>query len=148
MNLNDSFKRNPFLTTVIGNVNPKSNKWSDGNKPTIQASKVDFLTPQFGISQLIKEPTYILKNSSSCTDLFTTQANMTLESGVHHALHQNCHQQIKFTKFTRLPIKGQFFTIPKQFWTIFRKLLFFLIGRTLSLILMLMPKCPFFPGLS
>ena len=69
MNLNDSFKRNPFLTTVIGDVNAKSNKWSDGNKPTIQASKVDFLTPQFGISQLIKEPTYILKNSSSCTDL-------------------------------------------------------------------------------
>ena len=99
MNLNDSFKRNPFLTTVIGDVNAKSNKWSDGNKPTIQASKVDFLTPQFGISQLIKEPTYILKNSSSCTDIFTTQANMTLKSGIHHVLHQNCHHQIKFTKF-------------------------------------------------
>ena len=41
-------------------------------------------------------------------------------------------------------MKGQFFITPKQMLTIFNKQLIFLIGRRLSLMLMLMPKCPFF----
>ena len=100
MNLDDSFNSNPFLTTVIGDFNAKSNKWSEGDRSTIEGSKIDFLTSQFGLSQIIKEPTHILENSSSCIDLiFTTQPNMVLESGVHHSLHQNCHHQIIFAKF-------------------------------------------------
>ena len=154
MNLDDSFNSNPFLTTVIGDFNAKSNKWSEGDRSTIEESKIDFLTSQFGLSQIIKEPTHILENSSSCIDLiFTTQPNMVLESGVHHSLHQNCHHQIILPNLIwkyiiRLPMKGQFFTTPKQMLTIFNKQLIFLIGRMLSLILMLMPKCPFFPTLS
>ena len=100
MNLDDSFSSNSFLATVIGDFNAKSNKWSEGDRSTIEGSKIDFLTSQFGLSQIIKEPTHILENSSSCIDLiFTTQPNMVLESGVHHSLHQNCHHQIIFTKF-------------------------------------------------
>ena len=100
MNLDDSFNSHPFLTTVIGGFNAKSNKRSEGDKSTIEGSKIDFLTSQFGLSQIIKEPTHILENSSSCIDLiFTTQPNMVLESGVHHSLHQNCHHQIIFAKF-------------------------------------------------
>ena len=100
MNLDDSFHSNPFLTTVIGDFNAKSNKWSEGDRSTIEGSKIDFLTSQFGLSQIIKEPTHILENSSSCIDLiFTTQPNMVLEFGVHHSLHQNCHHQIIFAKF-------------------------------------------------
>ena len=95
MNLNDSFNSNPFLTTVIGDFNAKSNKWSEGDRSTIEGSKIDFLTSQFGLSQIIKEPTHIVENSSSCTDLtFTTQPNMVLESGVHHSQHKNCQHQI------------------------------------------------------
>ena len=100
MNLDDSFNSNPFLTTVIGDFNAKSNKWSEGDRSTIEGSKIDFLTSQFGLSQIIKEPTHILENSYSCIDLiFTTQPNMALESGVQHSLHQNCHHQIIFAKF-------------------------------------------------
>ena len=100
MNWDDLFNSNPFLTTVIGDFNAKSNKWSEGDRSTIEGSKIDFLTSQFGLSQIIKEPTHILENSSSCIDLiFTTQPNMVLESGVHHSLHQNCHHQIIFAKF-------------------------------------------------
>ena len=99
MNLDDSFNSNPFLTTVIGDFNAKSNKWSEGDRSTIKGSQIDFLTSQFGLSQMMKEPTHILGNSSSCIDLiFTTQPNMVLESGVHHSLHQNCHHQIIFAK--------------------------------------------------
>ena len=51
-------------------------------------------------SQIIKEPTRILKNSYSCIDIiFTTQPNMVSESGVYYSLHQNCHHQIIFAKF-------------------------------------------------
>ena len=100
MNLDDSFNSNPFLTTVIGNFNAKSNKWSEGDRATIKGSKTDFLISQFGLSQIIKESTHILKNSSSCIDLiFTAQSNMVLESLVHHSPHQNCHYQIIFHEF-------------------------------------------------
>ena len=38
--------------------------------------------------QVIKEPTHILHNSSSCIDLiFASQPNLIIESGVHPSLH-------------------------------------------------------------
>ena len=145
MNLDDSFNSNPFLTTVIGDFNAKSNKWSEGDRSTIEESKIDFLTSQFGLSQIIKEPTHILENSSSCIDLiFTTQPNMVLESGVHHSLHQNCHHhQIIFAKFN-LAI----FHYSQANVDHIQQAINISIRRMLSLILMLMPKCPFFPKLS
>ena len=98
--MDDSFNSNPFLTTAINNLNAKSNKWSEGERSIIEESKIDCLTSQFGLSQIIKEPTHILEKSSSCIDLiFTTQPNMVLESGVHDSLHQNCQHQIIFAKF-------------------------------------------------
>ena len=100
MKLDDSFNSNLFLTTVIGDFNAISKNWSESDRSAIEGSKIEFLTSQFGLCQIIKEPTHILQNSSSCTDLiYTTQSNMVLESGVHHSLHQNCHHQIIFDKF-------------------------------------------------
>ena len=88
MNLDDYFNSNPFLTTVIGDFNAKSNKWSEGDRSTIEESKIDFLTSHFLLSQTIKETTHILENSSSSIDLiFTAQPDMVLESGIHHPLH-------------------------------------------------------------
>ena len=100
MNLDDSFNSNPFLTTVIGDFNAKSKNWSEADISTIEGSIIEFLTSQFRLSQMTKEPTHILENSSSRIDLiFTTQPNMVLESGVHHSLCQNCHHQIIIGKF-------------------------------------------------
>ena len=145
MNLDDSFNSNPFLTTVIGDFSAKSNKWSEGDRSTIEGSKIDFLTSQFGLSQIIKEPTHIVENSSSYTDLtFTTQPNMVLESGVHHSQDKNCQHQIISATFHLKVMKGQVFITPKQMLIIFNKQLIFLIGRTLSLILMLCPSVHFF----
>ena len=57
------------------------------------------MTSQFGLQQLIKEPTHILTNSSSCINLFfTSQPNLAMESGVYSSLHQNCHHQIIYAK--------------------------------------------------
>ena len=60
MNLDDYFNSNRFLTTVIGDFNAKSNNWSEGDRSTIEGSKIDFHTSQFGLSQIIKEPIHIL----------------------------------------------------------------------------------------
>ena len=54
MNSDDSFNNNPFLTSVIGNFN--ASKWSEGDRLTIKGNKIDFLTSQFGLCQIIKEP--------------------------------------------------------------------------------------------
>ena len=152
MNLDDSFNSNSFLTTVIGDFNAKSNKWSEGDRSTIEGSKIDFFTSQFG--QIIKESTHILENSSSCIDLiFTTQPNMVLESGVHHSLHQNCHHQIIFAKFNLKvyyppPYERAIFHYSQANFDHIQQAINIFDWEMLSLILMLMPKCPFFPTLS
>ena len=68
-----------------------------------EGSKLRLLTSQFGLNQIINEPTHITKNSSTCIDLlFTSETNLVIESGVHSSLYPlspNCHHQIIFTKF-------------------------------------------------
>ena len=54
----------------------------------------------YGLHQLIQEPTHILNLSSSCIELiFTFQPNLVMESGVHSSLHPNCHHEVVFVKF-------------------------------------------------
>ena len=53
---------------------------------------------QYGLTQIIHEPTHILESSVSCIDLiFTSQENLVTNSEVHSSLHPNCHQQIVFS---------------------------------------------------
>ena len=60
----------------------------------------DALTSKFGLQQIIKEPTHISAESSSCIDLiFTSHQNLVMESGVNPSLHPNCHHQITYSKF-------------------------------------------------
>ena len=59
----------------------------------LQKSKSDAVTSQFGLQQLIIEPTHILGNSSSCTHLiFTSHPSLVCR-------HSNCHHQITYVKF-------------------------------------------------
>ena len=58
-----------FLTVVLGDFNTKSSNWYKHDKTISDGSKIDVLTSQFGLEQLIKEPTHILGNSSSYIDL-------------------------------------------------------------------------------
>ena len=51
-----------------------------------------FITSQYGLKQIITQPTHILNNSFSCIDLlFTSQPNLVIELGAHSSLHSNCH---------------------------------------------------------
>ena len=91
---------NPFLTVMIGDCNAKSKDWCSIDITSFEGSELDFLTSQFGLLQITKEPTHILDNSRSCIDLiFTSQPNMAIDSGVHASLHSNCHHEVIHAKF-------------------------------------------------
>ena len=100
LNLDSVMVNNPFLTVVLGDFNAKSSLQYNSDITTYEGSKTDGVTSQFGLEQIIKEPTHIIGDSSLCIDLiFTTQPNLVMESGVHSSLHSNCHHHITFAKF-------------------------------------------------
>ena len=100
LNSDASLCGNPFLTVTIGDFNTKSKDWCSINVTSFEGSDFDFLTSQFGLSQIRKASTNILDNSRRCIDLiFTSQPNMAIDSGVHASLYSNCHPQIIYVKF-------------------------------------------------
>ena len=85
---------------LIGDLNAKSKNWYSHDKSSNEGNEIENVTAQFGLQQIIKEPTHISNTSSSCIDLiFTSQPNLITDSGVHSPLHPNCHYQIVFVKF-------------------------------------------------
>ena len=91
---------NSDLVVVLGDLNIKSKNWYINDKTTTEGAKIKFVTSQFGLHQIINEPTHVLEKSSSCIDLiFTSQPNLVVDSGVHPSLHPNCHHQIVYAKF-------------------------------------------------
>ena len=84
---------------MIGDFNTKSKDWCSIDITSFEGSELDFLTSQFGLSQIIKEPTHILDNSRSCIDLiFTSEANMVIDSGVHASLQKSLNVFIFINK--------------------------------------------------
>ena len=99
LNLETLCQNNPFLIVLIGDLNAKSKNWYSHDKISHKGNEIENVTAQFGLQQLVKEPTHISNNSSSCMDLiFTSQPNLITDSGVHSSLHPNCHHQIVFAK--------------------------------------------------
>ena len=88
------------FTAIFGDFNARSRSWCSDDITSYEGSHIDCLTMTYGFHQLIPDPTHLLPNSSSCTDLaFTDQPNLAVDSGVHPTLHGNCHHQIIFSKF-------------------------------------------------
>ena len=76
LNIGAVTANNPFLTAVLGDFNIKSNLWVKGDKTSYEGSKIDAIASQFGLQQLINEPTHLVADSSSCNDLiFKSQPN-------------------------------------------------------------------------
>ena len=99
MNLDALSTNNPFLTVLIDDFNAKSSNQYLNDITSFDGSQIEFLASQFAMSQVIKEPNRILDNSKSCVDLiFTSQPNITMDTGVHLSLHSNCHHQIIYAK--------------------------------------------------
>ena len=92
--------KKPFLIVLLGDFNARMQGWYQNNITTSKGCKIDIATSHFGLSQIIKEPTHILRNLVSWTDLtFMSQPNLVMPSGVHSSLHQNYHHQIVLMKF-------------------------------------------------
>ena len=69
LNLETLSQINLFLLVAIGNFNAKSKFWYCNDNTFSQGKALENVTSQFGLHQVIKEPTHILHNSSSCIDL-------------------------------------------------------------------------------
>ena len=101
LTLDTIIKKNIFLTVTLGDFNAKTTNWYKNDINSYEGLKIDTITSQFGLQQLINEPTHLTANSSSCIDLiFTSQPNLVMESGVHYSLHPYCHHQIVFAKIS------------------------------------------------
>ena len=73
LNLDSIRTNNLFLTVILGHFNAKSSLWYNNDITTYEGSEIDGVTSQFGLKQIITEPTHIIGDSSSCIDLiFTT----------------------------------------------------------------------------
>ena len=88
------------MISVLGDFNAKSDNWCKNDITSHEGSMIDAVTSNYGLHQLIQEPTHILNSSSSCIDLtFTSQPNLVVESGVHSSPHPNCNHQVVFATF-------------------------------------------------
>ena len=97
LNLDSIINKNPFLIVALGDFNAKTTNWYKNDINSYEGLKIDTITSQFGLQQLINEPTHLTANSSSCIDLiFTSQPNLVM--GSHSSVHPNCHHQIVFAK--------------------------------------------------
>ena len=86
---------------ALGDFNIKTTNWHKNDINSYEGLKVDTVTSQFGLQQIINELTYLTSNSSSYIDLiFTSEANLVMESGVHSSLHPNYHHQTVFAKIS------------------------------------------------
>ena len=100
MTLNLVSKKNPFLIVVLGDLNAKLSQWHDKDSSTPEGISVENVKSQFGLHEIINEPTHILKNSSLRIDLiFTSQTNLSAESGIQPSAYFNCDHQIIYAKF-------------------------------------------------
>ena len=99
MTLDKTHEENPFMISVLGDFNTKCNIWCNNDTTINEVSMTDTVTSNYGLRQLIQEPTHILNSSSSCVSLiFTYQPNFVMESEAHSSLHPNCHHQVVFAK--------------------------------------------------
>ena len=97
--ITDMSLSNPAFRLILGDFNCMSNSWRKGNISTKEGIDLESVSSSYGLHQRITDPTHIPPQSSSCIDLiFIAQANLVIDSGVHSALHANCHHQITHCK--------------------------------------------------
>ena len=97
LNVDSVALRNPYLSAALGDFNTQTKRWYPLSKTTYEGTRIDDITSQFRLEQLIHESTNIIGGRSPCIDsIFASQPNLVVESGVQSVLYQNCHHQIVF----------------------------------------------------
>ena len=88
-------QNNPFFVVLTEDLNPKPKTWFCHDKSSHKVNPIENVTTQFGLQEIIKEPTHISNTSSSCIELmFTSQTSLITDSGVQPSLHPNYHHHI------------------------------------------------------
>ena len=85
-----------LFTIILGGFNVRSSSWWKKDKTTAESTHLEALTSLHNFHQLLSEPTYLLPQSNSCTDLiFTDQLNLVVNCGTHASLNSKCHHQVR-----------------------------------------------------
>ena len=68
------------MNVALGDFNAKTTSRYKNGINSYEGLKIDIITSQFGLQQLLNETTNLTRNSSSCIDLiFTSQPNLVME---------------------------------------------------------------------
>ena len=62
LNLESVVKNNPFLVALIGAFRVKSSNWCKNDITTTDGKGIENISSQFGLPQIINEPTHILES--------------------------------------------------------------------------------------
>ena len=82
-------QKNPFSIVLLGNLYAKLSNLYKNDTTSYKCTKIDGMTSQFGMQQLINEPIHILPELSSCIDLnFVSQTSFVIESLCQKYDHQ------------------------------------------------------------
>ena len=93
VNLDSVVHRKPYLIVVLGDFNAQTKGWYPLGKTTYEGTRKDGITFQFGLEQLIHEPTHITGERSFCIDsIFASQPNLVVESVVQSYPVESCLQ--------------------------------------------------------
>ena len=63
LDLDSDAPRNPYLIVVLVDFNAQTNGWYSLGKTTYERTRIDGITSQFGLEQLIIKPTHIIGES-------------------------------------------------------------------------------------
>ena len=77
-------ENNPYLLVAIANFNAKLRGWYSQDTNTFEGISVENVASQYGLYQIIKEPTHILENSSSCIDYPNLTSLSIQEPTIHY----------------------------------------------------------------
>ena len=100
LNLDSFALSKPNLIVVLGGFNEQTKGWYPYGKTNYEGARIDVITSQCRLEQLIHEWTHVIRERFPCIDLmFTFEPNLVVESGAHPSLHQNCYHQIVFARF-------------------------------------------------
>ena len=69
LNLDSIALINPYLIVGLGDFNAQTKGWYPLGKTTYEGTTIDGIMSQFRLEQLIREPTHIIGDRSSCIDL-------------------------------------------------------------------------------
>ena len=80
--LDSVINKNPFLIIALGDFNTKTTNWYKNDINSYENLKIDTITSQFGLQQLINEPIYLTANVK-----FGTLKNRMLTSFVDQSIN-------------------------------------------------------------